>query len=413
MADRPRHNKKSVQPHRNKATHRPMNAKERLGAAIAVIVALVLSAVMVVNIKMFPYETVRADGSVYVTRISLLQKLRYWKPFDDTEGGLHSKEYSYAVKSRAEDSSGTVFDDGLDLEQICEGQFTVLFLGLDEQRTNTDVIMLALFDIAANTINVLQIPRDTFVPSHTSFAGGKINSVYTCGNTAVSPVQRVVDCVEETFHIPVDRYITTGCEDIVEIVDLIGGVPIDMPYTIHYEPGKTIYAGAQILNGQQAEWMVRYRHGYQEGDIGRMQAQRIFLAALMTKICEIGTFQLMGYADTIIEERLIASDLSVDEIRKLSDFATAIGMERISMFMLPGEGTDYYPEGMSSYYSVWSIHYEPAIDLLNKRFRPYYEPIFDLPITELLAEGQYLDTTYDNEGTDLENIIGGDAFQGH
>lgn len=413
MADRHRHSTQPAQPRRNRTIHRPMNPKERFGVAIAIIAALILSVVMAVNIKMFPYEVVDEDGSVRVTRISLLQKLKQWKPFQEPEGGLHSKEYSYAVKSQAEMSQGAVFDDGLDLEQICEGQFTILFLGLDEQRTNTDVIMLALFDIAANTIDVLQIPRDTFVPSYTSFAGGKINSVYTCGDPEASPVQRVVDCIEETFHIPIDRYITTGCEDIAAIVDLIGGVPIDMPYTIHYEPGKTIYAGTQILSGQQAEWMVRYRQGYQEGDIGRMQAQRIFLAALMAKACEIGSFQLMGYANTIIEEQLIGSNLSVDEIRKLSDFATTIGMERISMFMLPGEGTDYYPEGMSSYYSVWTIHYEPAVDLLNIRFRPYYEPVFDLPVTELLTEGQYLDTTYDNEGTDLENIIGGDAFAGH
>ena len=397
---------------RRQKKYRPMRPWERLGAAAAIVLGLCLCAWMLLGTRIFPYEYTDPSGIVVTTRISLLEKLRLWRPFAGQEGTLTSKEYSYPIRSEADRNDSKPFDDGLDLQQIREGQFTVLFLGLDELRSNTDVIMLAMFDIAGNTVNVLQIPRDTYVPDYTSFSGGKINSVYTLGNAAVSPVQRVVDCVEETFCIPIDRYIITGCEDIAEIVDLIGGVPIDMPYTIHYEPGKTIFAGKQTLHGRQAEWMVRYRHGYSEGDIGRMQAQRIFLAALMQKACGMHTLTLMRHADTIIEKQLIASDLSVDEIRKLSDFAQSIGMERISMYMLPGEAVNHKPRPSGDVYSVWSIHYEPAVDLLNARFRPYYEPIFQLPVRELVTKGNYQNTTYDNESTDLGSILGGDTFGG-
>lgn len=397
---------------------RRMNWKEWIAAIAAIVIGLVLCLIMFVNMKIFPYEIKGEDSTVYTVRISLIQKIRNWTPFVNLDGELNSKEYSYAVKSEAQihsNATGSVFDDGLDLNQIQEGQFSVLFLGLDELRANTDVMMLVMFDIAANKINILQIPRDTFVPDYTAFEGAKLNSVYTMGNSDVSAVQRVVDCVEETFHVPIDRYVTTGCSDIVEIVDLIGGVPINMPYTIYYEPGKTIYAGEQVLNGQQAEWMVRYRHGYNEGDIGRMQAQRIFLAAAMEKVCDIGTLELMLYMDTIVDKQLIGSNLSMDEISKLSDFAITVGMENISMFMLPGEGHDYYPENWRhyQYYSVWSIHYGPTVNLLNKHFRPYYEPIYDLPIKELITEGNYLNTMYDNESTDLEDLVNGNTFNGH
>ncbi len=402
----------AVNRQKKRKKYRPMRFSERLGVVIAIVLAVGLSAVMILYARLIPYEYTDTDGRIIKTQISLMDKFRHWRPFTGQQGTLDSKEYSFPVKSEADLQQPDSFDDGLDLEQIREGQFSILFLGLDEQRSNTDVMMLAMFDIAGNSIHVLQIPRDTYVPEYTSFCGGKINSVYALGDHSVSAVQRVVNCIEETFCIPIDRYITTGCEDIVGIVDLIGGVPIDMPYTIHYEAGKTIYAGKQTLSGQQAEWMVRYRHGYTEGDIGRMQAQRIFLAALMQKVCDIGTLSLLRYADTIIDEELMYSDLSVDEMRKLADFAQTIGMERISMYMLPGEAVSHQPKPNGDSYSVWSVHYQPTVDLLNHRFRPYYQPIFELPIRELVTAGNYHDTTYDNESTDLGTVIGGDTFDG-
>lgn len=400
-----------------KKQRRRMNWKERLGLFLAIVAALALCFVMVINMKIIPVTNDDGSGHTYTTHISLMERFKSWKPFEEMNGELEQKEYDIPVKKDADDNlevGEDKFDDGLDLDQIQEGQFSILFLGLDELRSNTDVMMLAMCDIAANKINILQIPRDTFVPDQTSFEAGKINSVYTMGKKDSSQIQRTVDCIEDVFQIPIDRYIITSCTDIVRIVDLIGGIPIDMPYTIEYEPGKTIYAGKQVLSGQQSEWMVRYRHGYNEGDIGRMKAQRIFLAAAMAKACDIGTIKLVNYADTMVDEKLIGSNMSLDEISKISDFATTIGMDNIHMFMLPGEGYNYYPPDWQYYdhYSVWSIHKEPAIDLLNMYFRPYYEPIFNLPIKELVTEGNYKNTLYDNESTSFEDLENGNTFNG-
>lgn len=393
-----------------------MNWKEKLGLAAAIVGALALVVVMALHIKIIPAELVDESGNPYEGHISLMEQFRGWRPFVELEGELDSKEYSYAeVDISQPEQQGKPFDDGLDLNQIREGQFSVLFLGTDESRSNTDVMMLIMFDIAKNEIHILQIPRDSFVPAYTRFEAGKINSVYTMGDKDKTQVQRVVDCIEETFCIPIDRYVTTSCNDIVEIVDLIGGIPIDMPYTINYEPGKTIYAGEQVLTGQQAEWMVRFRHAYNEGDIGRMKAQRLFLAAAMARVCDIGTIELMGYVDKIVDQKLMGSNLSMDEISKLSDFATTIGMDKITMHMLPGEGYKYYPPQPSQYpwYSVWSIHKGPTVNLVNAYFRPYYEKLNDLPlIEELVTEGNYVSTLYDDDSVDFQKIEDGGTFLG-
>lgn len=392
------------------AKRRNMTLKEKLIIAASFIGAIILCTVMVLNMKILPYTAKDSFGREYSTRISLMQKLRNWQPFLEIDGELESKEYDMTPK--AEGDHG---DDGLDLDQIIEGQFTVLFLGTDESRSNTDVIMLALFDIRGNYIHILQIPRDTFVPAFTSFEAGKINSVYTLGNQEKQPIQRVVDCLETSFRIPIDRYITTSCSDIAEIVDLVGGVPIDMPYKITYEADKIIEKGEQVLNGQQAEWMVRFRHDYTEGDIGRMKAQRIFMAAAMAKASDIGSIEMLGYINTIVDKKLIGSNLTVDEMSKLADFASSIGMERISMHMLPGEGYNYYPPNPQTnikFYSVWAMHKQAIIDLLNTYFRPYFEPEYTLPIIEPLSPDQYQSTMYDDDSTNFQRIEDGDTFMG-
>lgn len=399
-----------------------MTAKERCIAAVAILAGIILVGIMLCNLPLIDYQYTNEEGQTVTTKVSVNElsdilgygilesifqkdKLKAQKPLVSLEGELDHND-SFEVEPDLPDA----FDDGLDLDQKVEGQFTVMFLGFDELRSNSDVIMLITLDIAANEINILQIPRDSFLPNYTSFEAGKANSIYSMGDPDQEPIQRVADAFTETFGIPIDRYVTTSCTDIVEIVDLIGGVPIDMPYTIYYEPGKTIYAGQQVLSGQQAEWMVRYRHGYAEGDIGRMQAQRIFLAAAMEKACEIGTVELMSYMATVMEEQLIGSDLSIGEMTMLADFATTIGMDKVTMYMLPGEGYDYYPENWTYYdhYSVWSIHKQPTIDLINEKFRLYLTPLDYLPIEELVTEGNYVTTGYDDNNIDLETIVDGE-----
>ena len=140
------------------------------------------------------------------------------------------------------------------MPQLVEGQYSILFLGFDEDEYNTDVMWVIQFDIGHGKLNILQIPRDTCLPDYTSSVTRKFNSIYTMGNSEINPpIQRTVNAVQENFGIPIDAYITTACFDIVEMVDIIGGIPIHLDNEIIYEADKIIPAGDVVLNGQQAE----------------------------------------------------------------------------------------------------------------------------------------------------------------
>lgn len=375
------------------------SVKEKIIIAVSVIAGIALLAVMILNIPIIPVERQVGDLT-YTDHISIIRYIKELQPLAEIEGLLSADTNSYELASGADK-----VDDKRDFtnNQIIEGQFTVLVLGFDESRELSDVMMLFLFDIYNHKLDILQIPRDSFVPDFTSSETGKINSVYMNGDQSLLPIQRTVNAVRETFGIPIDRYVTTGCDDIVEIVDLIGGIPINLPEDVFYSYDKILYAGEQVLNGEQAELMVRARKGYNEGDIGRVKAQRIFMAACMEKALDMGSVELTSFINEVYKKKLIATDMTLGELSILADFATLIDMDKVTVQLVPGEGA------YNGDYSVWSIHKNATIDVLNKYFRPYQVDLgyYDLPITELVEEGNYVTNMYDENQDTLQDIANG------
>ena len=379
---------------------RKSSVQEKIIIAVSIIVGIIIIAVMVLNIPIIAVSKTDKSGGTYTEYISIINWVKSRRPMVGVEGELSKDTNSYELNSNAGE-----IDDKRDFtnDQIIEGQFTVLCLGFDETRSNSDVIMLFHFDIINDKINILQIPRDSFVPDFTNSETGKINSVYTLGDENLIPIQRVVDAVRDTFGIPIDRYITTGCDDIVDMVDIIGGIPINLPEQVIYSYDKVLYPGEQVLNGEQAELFVRARKGYNEGDIGRVKAQRIFLAAAMEKALDLGPIQLTKFLTEVYNKGYIGTDLTLQEMSILSDFGSSIDLDDVTVHMVPGEAT-YYGD-----YSVWSIHKNATIDVINEYFRPYQPELsYDsLSITELIESDYYNTDIYDENQDILQEIADG------
>ncbi|MFR4477723.1 MAG: LCP family protein, partial [Ruminococcus callidus] len=247
-------------------------------------------------------------------QVSIMKYWKLWQPLVDKEGTLAKVDSNDAALNLKSNPDSDV-NDGLDLEQTIEGQYTILFLGMDESGELSDVDWVLQFDLIAGSMNILQIPRDSYMPDYASYSTTKFNSIYHSGQeTGVTPIQRVVNAIQENFCIYVDAYVKLNCVDIANIVDSVGGIPITLPEQITYEADKILPAGEQTLNGQQSEWFVRFRHGYAEGDIGRVKAQRIFLAAAMEKMLNMSQTELMSAMQKIYKNQWIATDLSLEQI---------------------------------------------------------------------------------------------------
>ena len=315
-------------------------ARDIVMIILTLIVTIALIACMICNVPIVRYEKI--DGS---TIVSELYVYLFWKrrqPLVQQEGTLAKPSANDASALNLKEDLDSDYDDGLDLDQIIEGQYTILFLGMDESGELSDVNWVLQFDLIAGTMNILQIPRDCYMPDYASYSTAKFNSIYHSGQeTGVTPIQRVVNAIEENFCIYVDCYIKLDCEDIARIVDSVGGIPITLPEEIVYEADKVLLAGEQVLDGQQSEWFIRFRRGYNEGDIGRVKAQRIFLAAAMEKMLNMSQIELLGAMQDIYQNQWIATDLSLEQLSMIADFASnRLTMDSVNVFMVPGEGCD-------------------------------------------------------------------------
>lgn len=177
-------------------------------------------------------------------------------------------------------------DDSLTKEAFSQ-RINVLLLGTDEGDSEdfgkntpkrTDAMLLVSFDPDNDRISVLSIPRDTRVqiPGH---GLDKINAAYAYGG-----VKLARRTVQNLLHVPVDYYMQVDWAGFIKVVDMLGGVDLDVEKNLDYDDPYAdlhihVKKGQQHLNGEKAGEYVRFRHD-EMGDIGRAERQQKFLKAL-------------------------------------------------------------------------------------------------------------------------------------
>lgn len=220
----------------------------------------------------------------------------------------------------------------------------ILALGVDQASGNTDTLIAATVDFEKKAVYALSIPRDTRadIPGHRTF---KVNAAYSWGG-----LETAKQTVENLLGITIDRVVLVRLEGFKRIVDLLGGVEIDIEKDMHYVDRKQklyihLKKGYRLLDGEKAMQYVRFRHD-PLGDLGRIQRQQKFLKALAAKIFQWQEIDKLPELTRQIMEH-IETDMTTREVLHLARFGKDLPPERIFMGVLPGQpqntdGLSYY-----------------------------------------------------------------------
>lgn len=194
-----------------------------------------------------------------------------------------------------------------------------LLCGFDDAAENTDVLILFGYDATENATTAIQIPRDTYYRAGT--AQNKINSLYAFyrsrGHGKEESLSLLKNEIATLFDIRIDGAVGLGTSALRRCVDLVGGVTLRVPHDLvtvgaDGEQRVLLTAGEHTLNGEEAETFVRYREGYALGDIGRVDAQKLFLSAFFRKAREsVGADTLLGLLRVMREE--VVTDISLTD----------------------------------------------------------------------------------------------------
>ena len=214
--------------------------------------------------------------------------------------------------------------------------YSFLLMGRDRVSELCDVVILVSYDTKNQTVNALQIPRDTYA-SYTTAAYRKINgAVHSLGGEA-----EFKSFLSNALSVEIDYYISADLDTIAKTIDKLGGievlVPEDMYYSDPYQDLEiSIKSGLQTLNGYEVTQFLRYRAGYVTGDLGRLDAQKIFLAALVKKVLNESELpKMVSLATSILDD--VRSDLTIADCIYLIKKISGLRMDGIGFMTLPGE----------------------------------------------------------------------------
>ena len=177
----------------------------------------------------------------------------------------------------------------------------VLLLGTDGRTDETDVprtdtMILLTLDPQNQTAGMLSLPRDLWIPIPGLGYSSKINTAYQLGESVGYPGggrQLTKDTVSSFIGQPVQYYVRVNFQGFEELIDLIGGVEVVVPATIHDEEYPTEDYGYQtfhlgsrarsILDGETALKYVRTRNV--DDDYSRRGGNSRSCAPSRTKCC--------------------------------------------------------------------------------------------------------------------------------
>ncbi len=224
-----------------------------------------------------------------------------------------------------------------------KSRVNVLLMGINANLADT--IMVVSFDYEAKHVDLISIPRDTYYyREEYKYSPGflKINAIYQ--NTK-EPLETAMVVSEILLGMPLHFYAIVDYEGIEEIVDTMGGVPMNIPFHMKYTDITDkpplyidIPPGEQVLDGEHSVQFLRYRKGYTEGDIGRVKAQQEFMKSAFKQM--LG-FDLPKITKVILNN--VESDVDLGTALKVVTKGLGVKGDAIETYLMPNTLQDVAP----------------------------------------------------------------------
>lgn len=252
---------------------------------------------------------------------------------------------------------------------VSSDPFSILLLGVEDYSDEydagrSDTILVATFNPDKQSMKLLSIPRDTLVEIPDE-GEDKINHSFGVGGK-----EKVIETVEHFLDIPIDYYATVNFKGFINIVDIVGGVTVDVPFSfndINSDWDRFFFEeGEQTLQGEEALVYARMRKKDPRGDFGRNYRQRQIVSGLIDKMSSPATLlKIDDIADEIGKN--IETNMRIKEAlafrKKYPDFNSSM----IQQLELKGE--DYN----NSYGTYYYIPNEESVEELKYTLKEHLE----------------------------------------
>ncbi|HUG13893.1 MAG TPA: LCP family protein [Thermomicrobiales bacterium] len=242
---------------------------------------------------------------------------------------------------------------------------SILLLGVDRRAIQegdvgrSDTMIVVRIDPVAKRIDMVSIPRDLLVEIPGYYAT-KINAAYPLGEVAGDlpggGPTLAAQTIEFNFGIWIDYFAEVDIAGMERIIDIIGGIMIDVPRIVKDDQYPTddfgltrVYftPGIQRMDGVAAVRYSRTRHD--DGDFARQHRQHEVLRAIRAQVEVTGIITRLSRIIDEIGDSLrtdVFSSMSLRQVTSLAQLGQDIGEENVySHSLLPYVSEAWIDEG--------------------------------------------------------------------
>ncbi len=249
--------------------------------------------------------------------------------------------------------------------QKVDHEILVLLVGVDVNENNenpdftrTDTIMLCKINAETGKVDLLSIPRDSRIKVRDEFT--KANHAHAYGGIGLT-----LKSLRDFLGIDLDYYVEVNYDALVDIVDAMGGLKYKVPEGISIDHGDVhIRPGMNEMNGMDVLWYLRTRKIYNNGDLGRVNAQQEFLKTIVNELVKKSKeINMTSLIETYFKDvkTNVPFGTMVDFANNMSNFSS----DKFKTYTVPGEASMI--DGISYYIP----DYEATWDIVNKVFSKY------------------------------------------
>ena len=264
--------------------------KKKVGWCGTILILLLILAVLIVSLAAYAYNNILGK----INRV------------DDEEVTLSQAEIN-AIENETDpwnegyEEHDGVLDENADLIAQGEHIINILLIGQDrrpgESRARSDSMILCTIDTEKKTMVMTSFLRDLYVDipdwNGRTYQDNRLNACYAFGGMGMLDL-----ALEKNFGIQVDHNLEVDFSGFSEIINIFGGVTINLTKAEANYMGQGLKEGTNFLNPEQALQYSRIR--YLDSDFGRTNRQRNVLTALFESIKTMNSDQLTQLINKIL-----------------------------------------------------------------------------------------------------------------
>ena len=198
----------------------------------------------------------------------------------------------------------------------------------------SDVMMLIQISGDRNSVNVMSIPRDSWVPID-GHGDAKINAAFSWGGPELA-----ISTVQNLTGVTIDHFAIVDFASFEKLTDELGGVNI------------ATASGEKHMNGTEALTFVRERHSLPQGDFDRVRRQQAWIKSILSAVFENGALKsptkVASLINIVLDYSAVDQGINFDYMAGLALEVKDLRPAGVQFITAPYTGTGRSPDGAQS-----------------------------------------------------------------